>query len=396
MPGGMQQEEMRRLSRMPVRNVSLDASRHFKQSNRLTEASYTLTLVEQKIILAIISQIEKNADEFILSCVPVRELGEFCGFSQDKMYEQINRATVKLMSRVITFHLDDGNKYQTHWVQACFYDKRNSTIVYELDSRLQPELLRLKAAYVSEADPRSIMQFRSQYAIRFYLMLKQYLKIGERHFSPEELIDIFELGKTYRKFPGSIRQKVVEPAVEEINRASNLYVEVEYIKQNRKMTDIVFRFHETAASIELEEDDHPAKRHAQDLHIIGRLARYGISEDTGEAMIKKYGEDRVERNLRYAYEQRRGKESMSGWLISCIRNDYASAAMETRRIAKEEEEREEIKRMECLESRQLTDGAICGRLEHGQGNETCHRRRLSETTRKSLQELRARLSAQGA
>ncbi len=67
--------------------------------------------------------------------------------------------------------------------------------------------------------------------------------------------------------------------------------------------------------------------------IIERLAKYEISKDTTINLVDKYGVERVDDNLKYAYDNRHGKTSMAGWIISCIKHDQAAAAAEARQIA---------------------------------------------------------------
>ena len=227
-------------SLFPV-DVAIDEHKSLRQSNRLVEANYTLSLAEMKIMMAIISQLDNNADSFEYSRMSVEQLGLFCGFNAKSMYRQIQQATKKLMSRVIVFRLPNGGEYITHWVQSFRYDKENSTVTYHLDKELQPELLQLKQAYVSEKNPKMLMKFNSIYAIRLYMMLKQYLRIGQRKFLPEELIAILQLSEGYKNSFSNLRIRVIEPSLEEINAISDIEVSVEYIKHgNHKVVGIVF------------------------------------------------------------------------------------------------------------------------------------------------------------
>ena len=66
-------------------------------------------------------------------------------------------------------------------------------------------------------------------------------------------------------------------------------------------------------------------------------------------LIKKYGWERIDANLKYAYEHRQRKENMSGWVIDCIKNDRAAGAAEAKRLAKKAADKKQKELMARLE-----------------------------------------------
>ena len=63
--------------------------------------------------------------------------------------------------------------------------------------------------------------------------------------------------------------------------------------------------------------------------------RWGVSPDRAARLVRTYSRVRIERNIRYAYNNRQGKEAnMGGWLVSCIEADHAGAQAEAQDAAK--------------------------------------------------------------
>ena len=80
------------------------------------------------------------------------------------------------------------------------------------------------------------------YPIRSDERLKQYESIGERTLAVETLKNMFELQHEYPRFP-NFNQRVIEPAIEDINRHSDLDIRaVEKIKEGRAVTALRFKF----------------------------------------------------------------------------------------------------------------------------------------------------------
>lgn len=316
------------------------------QSNRLIESRYLLSAAEQKVMIAIISRLNPNQDKFLKCIVSVKDLGRFCGFDESNMYRQIESVSRKIMEKTIKFDLPNGDVYVTHWVQSFRYSKATSTITYELDERLQPELLCLKSLYTTE-NPQLLVLLSSKYAIRLYHLLKQYVKIGERHISPQEFLRYFDLleSKTYQKV-GELRRRIIDPSVEEITSKTDLYVETEYLFAGREMKEVVFRIRQRSQEEVIEEVDSYDE-------LVRAMAHYDIMRKSTVALIKEFGENCVKKNLAFAKKNMNGKKNKSGWIITCVKRDLASQQEEVERLKQEEKEYERKKIKERIKAQEL-------------------------------------------
>ena len=144
--------------------MELDKSQSIKQSNNLTVARYRLTKREQKIIIAICSQLKKNADEFETVRIKVGDMANFCQITCTDKYTAVKTAINKLMSRTLQIPKDDGGWYLTHWLQTAEYFP-DGIIEYCVDNRLKPELLKLRDAYL-DTPAAPLIEFRRDYSAR--------------------------------------------------------------------------------------------------------------------------------------------------------------------------------------------------------------------------------------
>lgn len=376
----------------------IDDKKEIKQSNRLIESRYCLTKYEQRMMIAICSQLVRNADEFETVRVRVADMANFCNIRGKDKYARVKSTLMRLLGRVIQLK-KEKSWYATHWLQSAEYFDEEGVIEYCVDQRLKPELLQLKAAYLS-TPAAPLMEFRRDYSARLYFILKKMLKIHEFEYSLDFFRDRFKLGKTYDKL-SNLKNGVLEPAILEINQKSDIDVQHEYIKQGRTYTKIKFVVSlkakalpaapeasqpssEPAATSPLPPAPEAVSTQEQELEKLGqtklfatppqppsssasseaekkkrqlffdneilfaKLSRYFLNEKI-EGLIIKYGAERVESNLDYAERNSERKHNMAGWIKSCIDCDHAAAERAIESLNKQEAERERAELMARLE-----------------------------------------------
>ena len=81
----------------------------------------------------------------------------------------------------------------------------------------------------------------SAYAIRIYELIKQYENIGKREIAISDLRFMLCLQDKYPLF-GNLQQRIIDPAIREINKNTPMQVTYELRKTGRKFTHIELRF----------------------------------------------------------------------------------------------------------------------------------------------------------
>ena len=92
-----------------------------------------------------------------------------------------------------------------------------------------------------------------------YELLKSYLYLGKYiEFPIEELKESLDCG-TYANF-ANFRKRVIEPAVNDINTYSELKVDLEYKKDGRSFSSILFHIVDLSKSNDIEALEEATKR----------------------------------------------------------------------------------------------------------------------------------------
>ena len=218
--------------------MKVNDCKQIKQSNRLIEAKYKLTVYEQRMMIFICSQLNPNAAEFSKVRVSVADMAAFCKFDETKSYSHVKSTIMRLMSRIVQIKMNDGGWYATHWLQKAKYIPSESVVEYEIDDELKPELLQLRTAYLS-TPAAPLMEFRRDYSARLYFILKKMLKVGTFEYEIDFFRERFQLSKSYDIF-FNFKNKVLEPAIAEINEKSDIDVEHKYLKKGRSYVSVEF------------------------------------------------------------------------------------------------------------------------------------------------------------
>ena len=207
------------------------------QSNKLIEASYTLTVLEQRLIRVLASNIKKDDDDFKEYEFKTKDLIKVLNVSDSRFYREIDKITDLLMQRIIKIKsINDKEFEKYHWVEVAKY--KNGNLKLKINRELKPFYLSLD--WYTKYQLKNIMQFKSTYSFRLYELLKQYEKIGNRSITIDDLRFSLAIDKKqYPKF-ANLKQKILSVAIKEININTDLYIEFEELKEVRKVTSIKF------------------------------------------------------------------------------------------------------------------------------------------------------------
>ena len=338
--------------------IEIDNNATIKQSNKLIEARYKLSLYEQRMVIAICSQLDENTENFSKVRVRVADIAKFCNFDNRMGYTQVKNTIKKLATR--TLEIQHGNDwYITHWLQSAKYISEESVIEYKIDEELKPELLQLKSAYLrTQAAP--ILTFSRDYSARIYFILKKMLKVKTFDYSLDFFRETLVLGKSYSLF-ANLKNKVLDPAFKEINEKSDIKVKYRYVKDGRSYSKVHFivTLKDKAKKIEAQETkleqeagqirlcDEGLSEEAQ--YAKDRLLARGVNNDVATTLVNHYSAKLIMNNLRYAESQKDTANNLAGLIVSFIKNDTAGK----NELEKQEAKKREEARM--LEKRQAYD-----------------------------------------
>ena len=207
------------------------------KANSLIEASYRLTLDEMRLLALTIGTMNPKSDQQVFEFSVSEFVNQFPEVNADRAYIQIKSAIERISERWVKTE-DEKHVTKFRWVSSQTYFKKEGRFKIALTNEIMPYLTQLKGQF-TQYQLNHISGFSSVHAIRLYELFTQYKRLGDRYISVEDLKKWLQLEDKYDRY-NNLNQRVLTPALSEINEKSDLFVEYEPIKKGRKVTGIEF------------------------------------------------------------------------------------------------------------------------------------------------------------
>lgn len=210
------------------------------KANDLVEATYRLTLNEQRLILLCIAQLDSRKPQSRgQMTVSAADFAEEFGLKLKHAYEVLEGAANTLYERDIK-KIHGMVRERIRWVYAVKYHGGEGKVTLGFSPDILPYLTLLHKRFTSY-NLRQVSSLRSVYSIRLYEMLCQYRSVGTLVIGVDEFRERLDLGDKYQRFT-HLKSRVIVPAVEELRAKSNLDVTWRQEKLGRKVEKVVFEF----------------------------------------------------------------------------------------------------------------------------------------------------------
>lgn len=218
--------------------VELDKGFTRNQVNVGTEivnAKHNLSATELKIFYQCATLIDPVNDKFLKEYhISVKDFCE--AFNIEANNRPFLVKTLKKLVRRV-FEIDDiqtGNYFGYPIFGKLEYHHKEQMIKIAFNGYMYGFLLKFRKGFMQLKTNKYINALESKYAIRFYTYLKDYRKMAHRDFDIATLAEKLELPKSYENYR-NLYDKVISPAIQEINAKSDLNVsEPEIIAKNGK------------------------------------------------------------------------------------------------------------------------------------------------------------------
>lgn len=239
------------------------------QSQALIQAAYAMTVMEQRLLLACISQVDSRLpmpadDTYTLTVEQAKDLF-YTNENAQNVYRDMVRAVEKLYERDVKIQLPNNETLQTRFVSAIVWSPDKYQITLTFASKIRPYLSELRNNFVGYK-LKNVVQLTSSYAIRLYEKLVGWAVQGQYYKEMEiaEFREMLAIGDKYKQI-GELKKRVIELAVEQINANTDFTLDVSFKKCKREVRWIQLRFNQKA---EAKAADLEAKqqREARTLH----------------------------------------------------------------------------------------------------------------------------------
>lgn len=221
-------------------------------ANDLTEARFKLHLNSYRLVLSFIKQIVNNPKNDIFEEVTtdkiytmnVNDYADLWGQQRKYTYEVLSEAGKELFEARLSLRHTVDVLTEFRWISWIKYDREKG----EISVKWTPDLIPLISKVREYGDFSSFlleaMQNLSTYtAMRLYTLVstKMRLKTEDKsvQYSIEQLKIMFKLEDSYPLY-GQFKQKVLDPAVLDINTNSDIGLSYKEIKEGKKVIGILF------------------------------------------------------------------------------------------------------------------------------------------------------------
>lgn len=286
------------------------------KSNELIEASYKLTMNEQRIVLMLAAKVQPDDQEFTRYRITVDEFIDLLELKRTGVYNDIQELLKNLMKKTFGIKREKSILYMP-WLASAEYFTGQGYMELEFSPKLKPYLLQLKERFTTYR-LHDVMQLRSVYSIRIYELLKQYHTIGSRLFELEDLKFILGIEKNeYGKY-GHFKARVLKAAQKELEDKTDIAFDFEEIKVGRKVKKINFIIKRQSME---EVMISPAEK-LNDL--VARLQEFGLTDIQIDYIVKNYEESYIVENLKIVERDFKKKkvQNLAGYAYKAISDDY--------------------------------------------------------------------------
>ena len=235
------------------------------KSNTLINASYSLTLAEQRLIgLAIVkaNNQHKEVDTNTMLVVTAAEYVDMFKVDRAAAYMALKDASERLFSRYFTYDIysreygkeydlkpprklstsDDLIKVKSRWVQKIAYREKSGAVYFQFSTDLIPLITNLKEYFTSYYLSQT-SDFSSTYATRLFELLMQWKSTNSIPIMAlHELRNSLGVEENQYKLVADFKKRVLDIAVNQINETTDYKIEYEQHKEGRTITGFSFKF----------------------------------------------------------------------------------------------------------------------------------------------------------
>ncbi|WP_299011722.1 replication initiation protein [uncultured Shewanella sp.] len=220
------------------------------QGNDLLEGAYKVSIDEFRLLNIALSKIDsinsQPLDAYVITALEFKE-----AYRLKNPHVKLREAAIGLMHKPITLFEYDKKKNKLigsvrHWFSLIEYDAgdEHSSVKVYFSEHVKPFLYELQKNFTSITF-QNIAALNTSFSVRLYYWLSKAKNINNNNDVVELILDVewikirAGLKNLYSDFR-IFRRKLIEPAIENINRETDLTIRFETIKQGKKVVSIKF------------------------------------------------------------------------------------------------------------------------------------------------------------
>ena len=290
-----------------------------------------LTLLQRKIANALLFNAYKELQEKDEHTIHIGRLCELIGYDSND-HKSIKRALVNLLSTVLEWNLVDGERLDTEGIWNASSIIADASIdgalcTYSYSNKMRKLLYRPNM--YGRLDMLVQAKFQSGYGLALYENCNRFQDIGQTPwFNLAKFRQLMGVEEGKYKIFRDFKTRVLDKAVEEVNKYSTLVISPQLRKQNRQVTSIQFLIKRAnAISISRPENSEVEEETLTDI----LQMRFGFSYKQVMEVVRQYEEKYIQGKIDLIQSSpsfRNGKvKNLARYLLSALRDDYQPTKM---------------------------------------------------------------------
>lgn len=325
----------------PINDAGQESRKsHLKKHVAAIHTSGELSLLERKLSNVLLLNAYDDLPTARTHRIPVAALCVILGWETSTSQRTLKDALLRLVTTPIEFNvMGDRFKGEEDWSATSIisYGRiHGGMCTYRYDEALAEKLY--DPAIYAKVHIGVQTRFNGSYALALYENCLRYLKVGS---TGEWDVDTLRklLGATsdhYTDF-GRLRQKVLTPAINEINRVSDIELTLHLIKVGPKVTAVRFQVDPNRQASLLPPDESGEIARLRESPVFARLRKHGIGEKLALSFVAEDPE-RAARIVELA-EEKDGKgeiRSSTGGFIRSLMDSGADVQKSAQQRRKED------------------------------------------------------------
>lgn len=224
------------------------------QSNQLIEQPFRLTSKEHLLVRWFISKIQKDDTNFQVYRLKISDYMRLIGIKSGSEYKYIKEITKGLSNKGFSIKTDKG-ELQLNWFASAEYIDNEGIVEIEFSSKLKPYLIQLKECYTSS--PFGFYtDMKCQYSFNLFDLLNRFMNSTNktRYFTIDDFRQKLSIEEHEYSLYADLKKRVINPAIEEINKYTYMIVDYKEDKVGRKVVGLNFTFYKKEEVIEVKNN----------------------------------------------------------------------------------------------------------------------------------------------
>ncbi|WP_201586298.1 replication initiation protein RepM [Psychrobacter phenylpyruvicus] len=222
------------------------------KDNALINASYSLSLVEQRLILlAIVITREHHHNmqwDFMLGKpieISASDYVEAFGVTRQTAYEALQEACKTLFNRQFSYQEREVKgiwKKTSRWVSDIAYMNETATVSFTFAPAVLPLIIQLEK-HLTSYELQQVANLSSAYAVRLYEVLIAWRSVGKTPLiKVDDLKEMLGIKSSEYTRMSNFKSRVLDYSLGQINEHTDIKASYEQHKQGRVITGFTFKF----------------------------------------------------------------------------------------------------------------------------------------------------------